>query len=339
MFQALLSVALKRLVGAIPTMLLLSMIVFVVLRALPADPLALLLPPNATQADADVVRKALGLDQSIPVQYAIWLKNALHGDLGSSISFREPVTRLIANTLPATLELSFIGLLFALLISIPGGLLLYAARGTMGEPPLEIAVICMLCIPAFLWAIFLMLGFGVALGWLPIAGRVDSGLAIPGGTGFLLIDYLITGQWRSWLNAWSHLLLPASALALGFSPLVIRVLRSSLLESSEEQYVMAARQRGLSERKIIISHMLKNSALPTITLIGAQFGFLFGGTLLVESIFSLPGLGNLMVQAVRNHDLPLIQGIALIFCVMTLLINTVVDILYVVLNPKLRRAS
>jgi len=205
MFQALLNVALKRLVGAIPTMLLLSMIVFVVLRALPADPLALLLPPNATQADADVVRKALGLDQSIPVQYAIWLKNALHGDLGSSISFREPVTRLIANTLPATLELSFIGLLFALLISIPGGLLLYAARGTLGEPPLEIAVICMLSIPAFLWPIFLMLGFGVALGWVPIAGRVDSGLAIRGVTGFLLIDFLITGRWRSWLDAGSHL--------------------------------------------------------------------------------------------------------------------------------------
>lgn len=320
-------------------MLLLSVIVFVVLRALPADPLALLLPPNATQADAELVQKALGLDRSIPVQFVIWLRDALHGDLGSSISFREPVTRLIANTLPATLELSFVGLFFALLISIPGGLILYAVRGTAGEPPLEIAVICMLCIPAFLWAIFLMLGFGVGLGWLPIAGRVDSGVAIPGGTGFLLIDYLMVGQWRNWLNAWSHLLLPASALALGFSPLVIRVLRASLLESSEEQYVMAARQRGLSERKIIISHMLKNSALPTITLIGAQFGFLFGGTLLVEAIFSLPGLGNLMVQAVRNHDLPLIQGIALVFCVMTLLINTVVDVLYVVLNPKLRRAQ
>lgn len=339
MFQALISVALKRLAGAIPTILLLSVIVFIVLRALPADPLALLLPPNATQADAEVVRHALGLDRSIPVQYLIWLRDAFQGDLGSSISFREPVTRLIANTLPATLELSFVGLFFALLISIPGGLVLYASRGTMREAPLEIVVICMLCIPAFLWAIFLMLGFGVALGWLPIAGRVDSGVAMPAGTGFLLIDYLVSGQWKNWLNAWAHLLLPASALALGFSPLVIRVLRSSLLEASDEQYVMAARQRGLSERKIIISHMLKNSALPTITLIGAQFGFLFGGTLLVESIFSLPGLGNLMVQAVRNHDLPLIQGIALVFCVMTLLINTVVDILYVVLNPKLRRAQ
>ena len=338
MFKALLNVALKRFAGAIPTVLLLSMVVFVVLRALPADPLAMLLPPNATNADAEAVRHALGLDRSIAYQYLIWLRDALSGNLGSSISFREPVTRLLANTLPATLELSFVGLTFALIISIPGGLLLYGTRGTYIENILDVIVVCMLSIPAFLWAIFLMLGFGVMLGWQPFSGRVDPGVVIPSGTGFLLIDYLAAFQLGAWNNAFSHLILPAMALALGFSPLVIRVLRSSLLESSEDHYVTVARQRGLNERQIILAHMLRNSALPTITLIGAQFGFLFGGTLLVETIFSYPGIGNLMVQAVRNHDLPLIQGIALIFCIVTLLINTIVDILYVVLNPKLRRA-
>jgi len=234
--------------------------------------------------------------------------------------------------------LSFVGLALALIISIPGGLLLYGTRGTIIENVLDVLVVCMLSIPAFLWAIFLLLGFGVMLGWLPFAGRVDSGVVMPSGTGFLLIDYLVAFQWSSWQNALAHLVLPATALALGFSPLVIRVLRSSLLESSEDHYVTVARQRGLNERQIILAHMLRNSALPTITLIGAQFGFLFGGTLLVETIFSYPGIGNLMVQAVRNHDLPLIQGIALVFCVITLLINTIVDVLYVVLNPKLRRA-
>ncbi|ARQ02411.1 ABC transporter permease [Pseudorhodoplanes sinuspersici] len=339
MFKALINVAARRFAGAIPTVLLLSIVVFFVLRALPADPLAMLLPPNATQADADAVRHALGLDRSIVVQYVIWLRDALHGNLGTSISFREPVTRLLANSLPATLELSFAGLALALIISIPGGLLLYGTRGTVIENILDVLVVCMLSIPAFLWAIFLMLGFGVMLGWLPFSGRVDSGIVMPaGGTGFLLIDYIITFQFGHWHNAFLHLILPASALALGFSPLVIRVLRSSLLEASDDHYVTVARQRGLTEQQIILKHMLRNSALPTITLIGAQFGFLFGGTLLVETIFSYPGIGNLMVQAVRNHDLPLIQGIALVFCVITLLINTVVDILYVVLNPKLRRA-
>ena len=339
MFKALINVAVRRFAGAIPTVLFLSIVVFFVLRALPADPLAMLLPPNATQADAEVVRHALGLDRSIVVQYVIWLRDALHGNLGNSISFREPVTRLLANSLPATLELSFAGLALALVISIPGGLLLYGARGTLLENILDVLVVCMLSIPSFLWAIFLMLGFGVMLGWLPFSGRVDSGIVMPaGGTGFLLIDYIATFQWGHWHNAFTHLILPALALALGFSPLVIRVLRSSLLEASDDHYVTVARQRGLTERQIILKHMLRNSALPTITLIGAQFGFLFGGTLLVETIFSYPGIGNLMVQAVRNHDLPLIQGIALVFCVITLLINTVVDILYVVLNPKLRRA-
>ena len=339
MFQALINVAVRRFAAAIPTVLVLSIVVFFVLRALPADPLALLLPPNATQADAEAVRHSLGLDRSIGVQYLIWLRDALHGSLGNSISFREPVTRLIANALPATLELTFVGLALALTVSIPGGLLLYGTRGTFIESVLDVLVVCMLSIPAFLWAIFLMLGFGVMLGWLPFSGRVDSGVVIPsGGTGFLLIDFVATLQWEHWRNAVAHLILPSLALALGFSPLVIRVLRSSLLEASDDHYVTVARQRGLTERQIILKHMLRNSALPTITLIGAQFGFLFGGTLLVETIFSYPGIGNLMVQAVRNHDLPLIQGIALVFCAITLLINTVVDILYVVLNPKLRRA-
>ena len=191
MFKALISVSARRFAGAIPTVFLLSIVVFFVLRALPADPMAMLLPPNATQADAEAVRHALGLDRSIVIQYLIWLRDALSGDLGNSIAFREPVTRLVGNALPATLELSFVGLAFALLISIPSGLLLYGGRGTIIESILDVAVVCMLSIPAFLWAIFLLLGFGVMLGWLPFSGRVDSGIVIPAGTGFLLIDYVV----------------------------------------------------------------------------------------------------------------------------------------------------
>ena len=336
MLKALINVGLRRIASAVPTVLVLSVVVFVVLRAVPADPLALLLPPNATEADAAQTRKALGLDRSIPVQYGIWLRNSLSGNLGSSISFREPVTRLIANTLPATLELSFTGLLFALLISLPGGLLLFASRNKSIEFALDGWIIAMLSVPSFLWAIFLMLVFGVNLGLLPFAGRVDFDVQLPNGSGFLLFDYLVRMQWGNMFNVAEHLALPALALALGFSPLVIRVLRSSLLDASEEAYVTAARQRGVTEFKILVSHMLKNAILPTITVVGTQLGFLFGGTLLVETIFSFPGVGNLMVQAVRNHDLPLIQGIALVFCLVVLAVHSLVDILYVVLNPKLR---
>lgn len=329
-------VASRRLLDAIPTMLLLSMVVFVVLRALPADPLALLLPPNATRADAEAMKAAMGLDRSLPVQYMYWLRDALSGNLGRSISFGQQVTLLIGNALPATLELSMTGLALALLVSIPGGILFFAVRGQKKEVAFDALIVSMLSLPTFLWGLLLMLVFGVLLGVMPVAGRIDPGAVLPAGTGFLLFDYLVRLDWSGFVNAASHLALPAIALCLGFSPMVMRVLRSSLLEASADQYVQTARLRGLSETRILVFHMLRNAALPTITLIGAQLGFLFGGTLLIESIFSFPGLGNLMVQAVRNHDLPLIQGIALVFCATTLVINTIVDVLYVVLNPKLR---
>jgi peptide/nickel transport system permease protein len=171
---------------------------------------------------------------------------------------------------------------------------------------------------------------------LPFSGRVGDGVTLPDITGFALVDLLLVGRFEAWLSAVSHLLLPALALALGFAPLVIRVLRSSLIDAANEPYVDVARLRGLSETRILWRHMLKNASLPTITMIGVQFGFLFGGALLVEMIFGFPGVGNLMVQAVKGNDLPLIQGIALIFCVLMLVITVFVDVLYAVLNPRLR---
>jgi peptide/nickel transport system permease protein len=328
-----------RLLAAVPMMVAVSVIVFVVLRLLPADPIGMMLPPNATRADFEALQKAFGLDRSIPEQYWIWLKNALHGDLGQSIQYREPVTRLIGRALPATIELSLVALALALLISIPGGLGLYALRGKRSEWAADLGVVTLLSIPSFLWALFLILVFGVFFPLLPFTGRIGSDALVPALTGFLFIDTLATGRWSELASAASHILLPALSLALGLSPLVMRVLRSSLLEAAAEEYVHVARLRGLSESRILVRHMLKNAALPTVTLIGVQFGFLFGGTLLVELIYSFPGLGNLMVQAVRNHDLPLLQGVALVFCIAVLLANTIVDALYVVLNPRLRKPA
>jgi peptide/nickel transport system permease protein len=193
-------------------------------------------------------------------------------------------------------------------------------------------------IPSFLWALVLILVFGVLWPVLPFSGRVDQDVTLPGITGFALVDLLMTGQWNAWLSALSHVFLPALALALGFAPLVIRVLRSGLIDAANEPYVEVARMRGMSESRILWRHMLKNASLPTITMIGVQFGFLFGGALLVEMIFGFPGVGNLMVQAVKGNDLPLIQGIALVFCVLMLAITVVIDVLYVLLNPRLRKA-
>jgi len=332
-------IVLRRLIGAVPVMLVVSVVVFVVLRLLPADPIGMMLPPNATAADAQALRAEFGLDQSIGRQFAIWLGRAVQGDLGVSIHFHEPVTRLIGGALPATIELALAALVLALAIGLPGGLLLFAVRRRRGELAAGLAVGTLMSIPSFLWALLLILLFGVSFPILPFTGRVGGSVTLPGWTGFALVDTLAAGHFRDFVDAAAHLLLPALALALGFAPLIMRVLRSSLIDAAAEEYVMVARLRGVSERRILVRHMLKNAALPTVTLIGVQFGFLFGGTLLVELIYSFPGLGNLMVQAVRDHDLPLLQGVAVVFCVAVLLANTLVDALYVVLNPRLRRVA
>lgn len=321
-----------------PTLLLLALVVFVVLRLLPVDPLGMLLPPSATPEDAQRLREQLGFDKSIPQQFVIWLGHALHGDLGISIGFRQPVTTLIAMALPATIELSLFSLVLALLISVPGGVASYVLYRRKQETAADLGVALLQSIPSFLWGLLLILFLGVLWPVLPFAGRVSEGVVLPHLTGIATVDLFVTGQFRSAGDALTHLVLPGLSLALGFAPLVIRVLRSGLIDAASEPYVEVARLRGVSESAILWKHMLKNAALPTVTMIGVQFGFLFGGALLVEVIFGFPGVGNLMVQAVKANDLPLVQGIALIFCVLMLAITIVVDVLYAVLNPRLRTA-
>ena len=329
---------LRRLLVAVPTLLLLSLVVFVVLRLLPVDPLAMMLPASATAADAAALRQQLGFDKSIPVQFLIWLWDAVRGSLGNSINFRQPVTTLMLAAIPATIELALSALALALLISVPGGVFAYVLYARQREAAADLVVTLLQSIPSFLWALLLIIVFGVLWPVLPFTGRVGQEVSLPGITGLALVDLLLTGQFQAWTSAVSHLFLPALVLALSFAPLVIRVLRSGLIDAANEPYVEVARLRGVSETRILWRHMLKNAALPTVTMIGVQFGFLFGGALLVEMIFGFPGVGNLMVQAVKGNDLPLIQGIALLFCVLTLAINAVVDVLYAVLNPRLRTA-
>ncbi|HEX7007646.1 MAG TPA: ABC transporter permease [Alphaproteobacteria bacterium] len=336
MAGVILGIIARRLMVAIPMMLVVSVMIFVVLRMLPADPLAMSLPPNATQEEAEAMRRELGLDRPIMEQYAIWLGHLVEGDLGRSIAFRQSVLDLIATTLPATIELVFLGLLLGISVGVAGGLFMFHVRGTRKEPAADLVSTILMSIPEFLWAIFLILGLGVALDLLPFIGRISPEFKVERHTGFLLLDTLLSGQFDAFVNVLMHMILPTMALALALSPLVMRVLRSSLLETILEDYVTMARLRGLSERRILLRHALKNAALPTLSLIGVQAGFLFGGTLLVEVIYSYPGLGNMMVEAVRNQDLPIIQGVALTYCLVVLFLNAMVDIAYLVLNPRLR---
>jgi peptide/nickel transport system permease protein len=227
-------------------------------------------------------------------------------------------------------------MIIASILGLGGGLLLFRVRDTPYEAVGDIASTVLLSIPEFLWGLFLLFLFGVIFHLLPFTGRLSSGFVRPQVTGFLLLDALITGRLDVLWDALQHLVLPALALGLAFSPAIMRVLRSSLLDVYQEDFVLQLRLRGLSERRILLGHALKNAILPTLTLMGVQFGFLFSGTLLVEVIYSYPGMGNLMVDAVRNADLPIIQAVGLTYCVVVLIITTVVDCLYLVLNPRLR---
>src|SRR5271154_2563731 len=336
MLATVLKLIVRRLLAAIQILLVVSALLFCVLRLLPVDPAAMSLPPTATIAEIEAKRREMGLDRPLPQQYVIWLNDALHGDFGRSIQFRRGAGSLVAATLSVTIELAVAAIVLAAMLGVGGGLVLFHVRGTLYEPVADLVSILLLSIPEFLWGLILLFVFGVTLRVLPFTGEVAPNLPIFHITGFLLLDSLLVGRFDVFASAVAHLILPALALGLAFSPAIMRVLRSSLFDVYHEDYIQQARLRGLSENHILLRHALKNASLPTLTLAGVQFGILFSGTLLVEVIYSYPGMGNLMVDAVRNADLPLIQTVGLTYCIVVLLINTVIDSLYVVLNPKLR---
>lgn len=326
----------RRLLVAVPTLLVVSLVLFVALRVIPADPLAMSLPPGASDADFRAMRAELGFDRPVPEQYAIWLAHLMRGDFGISIHFHQPVGALILGALPTTLELLALGLPLGVLLGLGGGLLMYGARRSAAGAAVDFGSIVLMSVPEFLWALVLLLGFGVAVRLLPFIGRLDPQYSVPPVTGFMLVDTLLAHRPAAFLNALSHLLLPASALALALAPLIMRTLRSSLLATAQEDYVMLARLRGLGETRILLAHAFKNAVLPTLSLIGVQAGFMFGGTLLVEVIYTLPGIGNLLVEAIGAHDLPLIEGLAFVYCLVVLGITLVVDVVSVALDPRLR---
>ena len=336
MLATLVQVIGRRLLASIPILLLVCALLFSILRLLPVNTAAMSLPPTATLAEIEAKRREMGLDQPLPRQFLIWLAAAAHGEFGRSIHFRRDAGAMVRETLPATVELAIAAMLIASVLGLGGGLLLFRARGTAVEPVGDLVSTVLLSIPEFLWGLLLLFLFGVIFQLLPFTGRLSSGFVRPEITGFLLLDTLIAGRPDMFGDALLHLVLPAFALGLAFSPAIMRVLRSSLLDVYQEDFIQQLRLRGLSERRILVAHAFKNAILPTLTLMGVQFGFLFSGTLLVEVIYSYPGMGNLMVDAVRNADLPIIQAVGLTYCVVILFITIVVDCLYLVLNPRLR---
>jgi peptide/nickel transport system permease protein len=325
-----------RAIAAIPILILVAAMLFGVLRVLPVDPAVVTLPPTATRADIELRRTEMGLDKPLPVQFGIWLAGAVRGDLGRSSQRKEPVVSLIAVALPQTIELAAFSMILASVIGVGGALLMFAARNRpAADGLLDVGSLGLLSIPDFLWALVFILLFGVYFDLLPVTGRMSANFSHPEVTGFLTVDSLIVGGPPMFLDVLVHMIMPVTALGLAFSATIMRVLRSSLQDTYQEDFIHQARLRGLSEGQILRRHGLPNAFLPTLNLMGVQFGFLFGGTLLIEVIFAFPGIGFLMVNAVKNVDFPVIQGVGLIYCLAVIVITVAVDALNIVLNPRL----
>ena len=335
LFVLLRTILLRILTTAI-TLFGVAMVVFVVIRVVPGNPIAMMLPPGATEGDILRLQSLYGLDKSIFQQFVIWFGGVLRGDFGDSISLRQPVAGLVFGRLPATLELSLIALVMAITLGATLALVGTLYRNRRAEAVVDVTSGMALSVPDFLWGLVLVLLFGVLLPIFKISGRISPSLDIDFTTNFLLVEALLRLRIDVVGNILSHSFMPALALAIPFAAIIVQLLKQSLKETMNLDYVTLSRTKGYSETYVILREALPNAVLPTLTLIGVQFTFLIGGTVIVERLFSYEGLGNMAIDAVINRDLPLIQGIVIVFALLFAMINLAVDMLYVVLNPKLR---
>ena len=326
----------RRLVLLVPILLGLSLLVFLFIRALPGGPAIALLGERGTQQDRAQIEENLGLDQPIHVQYARYVRNLASGDLGSSVLTRRPVSEELARRFPATVELSIAAMIFALGVGIPLGYI--AAKryqGVLDNVSLVMSLIGV-SIPVFFLALLLKYVFAVKLGWLPSIGRVGILQDLDHPTNFYVVDAILTGNWEALGDVLRHLVLPA--IALGTIPLAIvaRITRAATLDVLSEDYVRTARAKGLDPMVVDRRHILRNAMLPVVTVIGLQTGLLLTGAVLTETVFSWPGMGTLIVNAIRTRDYAVLQGGILFFAVVFVLVNLLVDISYAFLNPRIR---
>lgn len=327
-----------RLITTLVTLFGVAVIVFVAIRVVPGNPVAMMLPPGATEADVARLSALYGLDKSIAEQFLIWVGGVLRGDFGTSITTRQPVLDLVLGRLPATLELSIMALAMAVAIGGFAALTGTRLRGTRTEGAIDVANGMALSVPDFLWGLVLILIFGVLVPVFHISGRVTPSLDLPFTTNFYLFESLLRLRLDLTADILGHMFLPALALAIPLAAIIGQLLKQSLKETMHLDYVTLARTKGYGENHVILHEALRNAILPTLTLVGVQFTFLIGGTVIIERLFSYEGLGNMAIDAVINRDLPLIQGIVILFAVIFTAVNLCVDLLYTVLNPRLRHA-
>jgi dipeptide transport system permease protein len=321
----------------IPTFVGVTLLTFALIRLVPGDPIELLVGERGIDpARHAMLRAELGLDQPLLTQYGIYITDVLSGDLGKSIVTKTPVIEEFFDLFPATVELSICAILLATALGIPIGILAAVRRGSVLDYATMGVSLTGYSMPIFWWALLLILFFSVHLGWTPVSGRLSVMFFIEPVTGFMLIDTLLSDEKGAFGSAVRHLILPAIALATIPLAIIARMTRSSMLEVLGEDYIRTARAKGLPPLRIIALHALRNALIPVVTVIGLAVGVLFAGAILTETIFSWPGVGKWLVESVRRRDYPVLQGGVLLVACVVMAINLLVDILYGLINPRIR---
>ena len=327
---------LKRVFLSILSLIGVTLMVFVISHVIPADPVAIALGPEATAEQIQALREAWGLNRPLYIQYGIFLRNLIRGDLGFSLVSRRAVTEELRYYFPATLELTTASMVIAIVLGIFIGIVSAVHRNRLFDHLTRTYCLFGISMPIFWLGLLLLLLFYVKLGWLPGGGRIADGIEVKSITGLLILDCLLTGNWEGLGSSLLHLLLPAFCLSSSFLATISRIARSSVLQVIREDFVRTARAKGLPEFKVLAKHVLRNSLLPVITISGILYGQLLGGAVLTETIFSWPGMGRYVVRSILHLDFQPILGFTVLCAILYALANLVVDLLYSVVNPQIR---
>lgn len=328
---------LERLLHLIPVMLGVSAIVFVMMLATPGDPVNIMLgEQQATPEQRQALRKDMGLDLPAPQRFVHFLQNAAVGNFGMSYFHRRPVIEVILERLPATIELTAAALFIGLVLAVPLGVLAAVRKNSWMDRLATVGSLLGISMPGFWFGLLLMLLFGVWMQVLPISGRSDLASQVPVVTQFLTVDALLAWNFTVLGSALRHLAMPALTLGLPMAAVLMRVTRASMLEVLQQDYVTFARAKGLTRRRVLFTHALKNALIPTVTMAALEVGSLLGGSMIVETVFGWPGLGRVVVESIFTRNYPLIQAAILLYALTYVLVNFMADLLYTQLNPRVR---
>ncbi len=328
--------ALKRFLTIIPVLIGVSVLVFGFIHLIPGDPAVTMLGERATPERVKEVRAQLGLDQPLYAQYGIYVSHILHGDLGTSILRGDPVVHDLVRRFPATIELALTAICIAILVGVPSGIVSAVWRNSFFDGLARIIALTGVSMPIFWLGLMLAWVFGVMLGWLPTGFRLGTDVTLATVTHFNIIDSIITGNGRAFFASVRHLILPAIALSTIPMAVITRMTRASLLEVLSQDYIRTAEAKGLPQTAVVLQHGMRNALLPVLTVTGLQVGRLLAGAILTETIFSWPGIGLWIYEAIQARDYPIVQGATLFIATVFVLVNLTTDVLYAAVDPRIK---